>query len=122
MPKEVEMLTQRDLSGKQHADAGHNPMSPTKIKAFMEKFPWVKKHVAKPIVQVYVSDIESSFLNYFPQWIDIDNLLVGSLFGLSYFCERILLLNEKFEVVIAEIEREKKRFIFFGPIVLKKKN
>lgn len=104
------MLTQKELSEKQ-GDCVPDPMPPTKIQAFMEEFPWVKKHVhaQEPIIQVYVSRMESSFLNYSPEEFDIGDV--------DHVKERIFLLNEENEVVTAEVERRRKKFFLFGPVV-----
>lgn len=114
------MLTQKELSKRQggYIDVGPDSMPPTKIRAFMEKFPWVRKHVGGSIVQVYVSGVESSFLNYSPERIDGDI----DPFGSNWINERILLLDEKFEIVTAKVERQRKKFFLFGPIVSKIKS
>lgn len=113
------MLTQEELSKRQggYIDVSPDSMPPTKIRAFMEEFPWIKKHIEGPIVQAYVSGVESSLLNYSPERIDggID------LFGSNWIFERILLLDEEDEEVTAEIEEQRKKFFFFGPVVLKVK-
>lgn len=109
------MLTQKELAKRQGGgiDVSPDPMAPTKIRAFMEEFPWVRKYVGGSIVQAYVSGVESSLLNYSPEWIDV------GFFEPELIYERILLLNEEREVVTAEIEKKMKKFFFFGSYVSK---
>jgi len=107
------MLTQKDLYEKQQhgTRVGMDPvpMPPTKVQAFLEEFPWIRKHVNEPIAQVYVSRVESSILNYFLHSIDIEMF--------SRMWEKITLLNEKGEEVIGEIKKWRKKFFFWGPPV-----
>lgn len=109
------MLTQRELSKRQggYIDVSPDPMAPTKIRAFMEEFPWFRKHVGGSIVQAYVSGVESSLLNYSPERIDV------GLFEPEWISERILLLDEERKVVTTETEKKRKKFFFFGPCVSK---
>ncbi|MFH1178251.1 MAG: hypothetical protein V1711_00795 [bacterium] len=110
------MLTQRDLYIKQQKGTGivmdPDPMPPTKIRAFLEEFPWIRKHVEEPIVQVYVSGVESAILNY-----SLEGTTSGKIFGIT--CERIILLNEEGEEVTDEIKKLRKKFFFFGPVIKK---
>lgn len=111
------MLTQKELSKRQgvYIDVSPDPMASTKIRAFMEEFPWVRKHVGGSIVQTYVSGVESSLLNYSPEQINV------GLLEPQRISERILLLNGEGEVVTTEAEKKRKKFFFFGPLVSKVK-
>jgi len=108
------MLTQKELSERQ-GDCVPDPMPSTQIRAFMEEFPWIKKHIGGLIrgggliVQAYVSRMESSLFNYSPEGINVGDV--------DWIMERILLLNEKGEVVTTEVERRRKKFFLFGPVV-----
>jgi len=115
------MLTQKELSERQggYIYAVPDPMPPTKIQGFMRQFPWIKKYVAGPIVRVYVSGIEASFLNYSPKYISEDWLFFF-FFGTSDFPEeKIFLLDEGKELITVEIEKKRKMFLCFGPTITK---
>lgn len=111
------MLTQKELSKRQHGyiDTAPDSMPTTKIRAFMEEFPWIKKNVRGPIVQAYVSRVEPSILNYSPEQIDVGFL------GPIWISERILLLDERYEEVTAITESQRKKFFFFGPLLSRAK-
>lgn len=106
------MLTQKELSEKQccNADNCPEPMPPTKIQAFKDQFPWIKRYVTGPIAQVYVSRVEPSLLNYSLGW---------GLEGFFWVYEKIYLLDEKGEIISVEIKRPGKKYFLFGPIVSK---
>ena len=118
------MLTQKELSTRQggDSDVAPDPMPPTKIRAFKEEFPWIKKHVGGAIVQAYAFGIEPTLLNYSPG--EIGDWLFGPIPLLTepvYYLERILLLDEKGEEVTAEEVKRRKRFLLFGPTVTRAK-
>lgn len=112
------MLTQKDVFKNQDArirtdDPVSNPMPWTKIQAFLEEFPWIRRHVNGPIAKVYVSGVEQTILTYRLQAID-EGIYTHNV-------ERIVLLDE----TGAEVKRKsvtlKKKYYFFGPLVSVKK-
>ena len=91
-------------------------MPPTKIQAFLEEFPWIRKHVSGEIVQAYVSGVELALLDYsLTHIVDDDDwtFISGS--------EKIFLLDEKGDVVTANMEWKRRKFFLFGPIITRTK-
>lgn len=120
MPRKgLKMLTQEELSRNQGGGSGiPKSMPPTKIKAFLEEFPWIEKLVKKPITQVYVSKVEPLFLNYSPEMLDGD-LILSLFFGFKSMCENIYLLDKEGKIIITDAERHRKKYFIFGPIISK---
>lgn len=110
------MLTQAEIIERDLDVHGLKSMPSTKVRAFKEEFPWIEKHSEGPILQVYVSAIELSLLSYFPER-EAD----GGLFGINMLYEKILLLDERGEIVVKETKEYRKKFLFFGPVVSKAK-
>lgn len=95
-------------------------MPPTKILAFMNEFPWAKrlvdKHIINQISRIYVQRMESSILDYRPERIEF----IGVFSHHFLFNEKIFLLDETGAMVITEIDVPKKKYLFFGPTILKR--
>lgn len=114
------MITQQTLIDRQggYIDVPPEHMPSTKINAFLEEFPWVKKYIKEPICQVYVSRIEPDLLDRLLCRID-----VGMLFESQYLYEEAYLLDENKELVVLKEERKyfRKRYLFFGSKILCKR-
>jgi len=75
-------------------------MPPTKIRGILDEIPWIKKHITGPITHIYVSKIETKFLNHSPfeKW----EFAPGG--GIWSSLERMLMLNENGDLITAEKE------------------
>ena len=113
------MITQQRLIDNQggYSDVFPESMPATKIDAFLEEFPWVNKYIKGPICQVYVSRIELKLLDRMLHKIDVGFL------DAEYIYEEAYLLDENKEMVVSETEKEyyRRKYLFFGPKVLRKR-
>lgn len=117
------MLTQEELITERGVRRVKS-MPSSKIKAFLEEFPWIRKIVKKPIAQVYVSRLEPMFLNYSPEFQN-NELVEAIFFPLSKYVfrtyENIYLLDKDGKIIIVEVKKHRKRYFIFGPMISKVK-
>ncbi len=105
------MLTQKGPCGK-------GPMPPTKIRVFLDDFPWVRRYLdEESIAQVHVTRVEPDLLSYAHQHTERDQEF-GVLITPEY-TEKLYLLDEQGELVTVNFERRsgRRRYWLFGPIV-----
>ncbi len=114
------MVTQKELMKKQsYWSSRMETMPQTKIQAFLEEFPWIRKHVGRPITQAYVSRIAPQLLEQVLQRYDICPVPQET----DYVSEYAFLLDKDGQRVDSETEEmiHRKKYFFFGPVETKKK-
>ncbi|MFA4817710.1 MAG: hypothetical protein WC608_03265 [Parcubacteria group bacterium] len=95
------MLTQRDLSrGGPMYGFNLEPqyMSRTIVTGFLREFPWIENYTWWTIAEVYVEEMEPSFLGHYPEAI---------ISGFDRTYEHITLVTKEGEEVFSEIMRER---------------
>lgn len=108
------MLTQEKIIKKGSWDSR---MPPTKIKAFLQEFPWVGEIIKKPIANVYVSKIEPLLLNYPPAKV-YDGVDIG-IFEIIYIYESIYFINGEGKIITTKVGKNRKKYFIFGPMITK---
>lgn len=117
------MLTQEKLIGTLNYSPGPAKMPQAKIRDFLRKFGWVKKHVKGPIAQVFDSAVEPALFRYRP--LMVDKSANDDLSKLPVWIrEKIYFFDEEGEVVTVKKKitvKEKRFFGRWGQMVEKEK-
>lgn len=85
----------------------NHEMPPTKIKAFLREFPWVRDHVHGPITQVYVSRMDATTLTIMPETYN-----AGDFFGDRFVPKQHICLLDNDGRLVKVMDREEKYRLF----------
>lgn len=87
----------------------NHEMPPTKIKAFLREFPWVRDHVRGPITQVYVARVNATTLTVMPGTYNAGDFFSDSLVPRRHIC----LLDNEGRLVTTKVQRKRRQFPCF---------